>query len=121
MDKGIFTGNVCVYHAEMLLIGTGDEMTAINPVIFGHFARNGVAVEHMASVRYIRFAGVYDHAENSMVCLLQKHAISTFNVLNQEGRGVAAAMLCRNHMPRDEACCYLRGSPDLISPKTSNG
>eukprot|EP01138_Halocafeteria_seosinensis_P015258 gb/GECG01015573.1/.p1 GENE.gb/GECG01015573.1/~~gb/GECG01015573.1/.p1 ORF type:complete len:185 (+),score=13.02 gb/GECG01015573.1/:1-555(+) len=80
---------------EMLLIGTGEEMKEVNPILFGHFARNGVAVEHMAS----------------------KHAISTFNVLNQEGRGVAAALLCRTELPRDEWCCYLRGSPDMIKPE----
>lgn len=38
--------------------------------------------------------------------LLQMHAISTFNVLNQEGRRVAAALMSREPLTRDDACVY---------------
>jgi hypothetical protein len=37
---------------------------------------------------------------------LQKHALTTFNVLNQEGRGVAAALLSRRPVSREEASFY---------------
>jgi NADH dehydrogenase [ubiquinone] 1 alpha subcomplex assembly factor 3 len=74
---------------NLLLVGTGADMRTIHPELYGYFARRGVAIEPMAT----------------------KHAISTFNVLNGDGRDVAAALLSPEPLTRDEACLYLSGSP----------
>jgi hypothetical protein len=34
------------------------------------------------------------------------HAISTFNTLNEEGRRVAVALVCRSPLTRDDVCVY---------------
>ena len=44
-------------------------------------------------------------------CTAQTHALATFNVLNGEGRGVAAALLSPTPMPRDEMYAYKSGLP----------
>lgn len=75
---------------RILLIGTGKKMRNVNPALFGWFSRRGIAVEHMST----------------------KHALSTFNVLNREGRGVAAALLSRKPVSREEGC-YYRSSEHL--------
>ncbi|CAE7922429.1 ndufaf3, partial [Symbiodinium sp. KB8] len=77
---------------RVLLIGTGEEMQNVNPLLYGHFSKQGVAVEHMSS----------------------DNAMATFNVLNQEGRPAAAALLSRKPLPRDEACFYANGSADMV-------
>lgn len=64
----------------------------MNPLLYGHFSKQGVAVEHMSS----------------------DNAMATFNVLNQEGRPAAAALLSRKPLPRDEACFYANGSADMV-------
>jgi uncharacterized protein len=74
---------------RILLVGTGARMLNIHPELYGYFARRGVAVEPMAT----------------------KHAMSTFNVLNGDGREVAAALLSEEPLTRDECCLYLSGSP----------
>lgn len=38
--------------------------------------------------------------------MLQSHAIATFNTLVQEGRRVAAALICRTPTTWDDACLY---------------
>lgn len=64
-------------------------MRNVNPELFGYFSRKGISIEHMTT----------------------KHAISTFNVLNAEGRGVAAALLSLHPVTREEACFYTSGTP----------
>jgi hypothetical protein len=40
--------------------------------------------------------------------------MATFNILNQEGRPAAAALLCRTPVTRDEACFYTNGTHDHV-------
>jgi len=40
--------------------------------------------------------------------------MATFNILNQEGRPAAAALLCRTPVSRDEACFYTNGTHDHV-------
>ncbi len=40
--------------------------------------------------------------------------MATFNILNQEGRPAAAALLCRSPVTRDEACFYTNGTHDHV-------
>jgi uncharacterized protein len=50
-------------------------------------------------------------APSSPVSSPQAHAIALFNTLNQEGRHVAAALVSREPLSRDDACAYVNGVP----------
>jgi len=76
-------------HPEILVLGTGDSIVNVNPVLYPYLARKGVSLEVMST----------------------PNAIATFNTLNSENRRVAAALLSRVPMPRDEACLY---TPDAV-------
>ena len=41
--------------------------------------------------------------------------MATFNILNQEGRPAAAALLCRTPVSRDEGCFYTNGTHDHVT------
>lgn len=70
--------------ADLLFIGTGEHTVPADPVLSATLARRGIAVEAVAT----------------------KHAVATFNVLNEEGRNVAAALVSRDPMPIEETYLY---------------
>lgn len=74
---------------DLLIIGTGEHTRNINPSLYAYFARKGVSVEVMSTM----------------------HAVSTFNTLNQEGRRVAAALISREPLEREDCCFY---TPELV-------
>jgi uncharacterized protein len=69
---------------EHLIIGTGDQMENINPSLYAYFARRGISIEAQSTV----------------------HAIAAFNMLVREGRPVAAALVARTPMTRDDASLF---------------
>ncbi len=99
--------------AGVLLIGTGEEMLNIDPTLFGHFSRQGISIEHMSSVCPPHGCSVLCVSFTSIMCP-QHNAMATFNILNQEGRPAAAALLCRTPVTRDEACFYTNGTHDHV-------
>jgi NADH dehydrogenase [ubiquinone] 1 alpha subcomplex assembly factor 3 len=65
---------------HILVIGTGDDHALVSREIREHFKQAGIIIEEMST----------------------KHALATFNVLNQEGRNVACALLSVEPLdPRD--------------------
>merc|ERR1719163_1859922 len=72
---------------EFLIIGTGEHLQFVDVSVFPFFQKRGISVE----------------------CMTTSHAIATFNLLNAEGRGVAAALLSRNPLSRAEMCAYTSG------------
>jgi uncharacterized protein len=107
---------------ELVLVGTGHTTRHINPAVYTYMARHGVAVEAMSTARKILARGARaspraaltkpspethtSHARAPPPLRAQAHAISTFNLLQSEGRAVAAALVSLEPVSRDEACLY---------------
>ena len=93
--------------AEFLIIGTGEHLQFVDVSVFPFFQKRGISVECMTTVRCAP-CGPRVSPLTIPVCT-QSHAIATFNLLNAEGRGVAAALLSRNPLSRAEMCAYTSG------------
>ncbi|RYG52957.1 hypothetical protein EON66_09270, partial [archaeon] len=106
--------------AELVLVGTGDQSVNLNPSLYAYFSRRGIAVEPMSTVGSSTSArtcqhGTSHHGRSSPAPdpravrsrTLQAHAIAEFNVLNEEGRMVAAALISRQPMSRDDASMFV--------------
>jgi uncharacterized protein len=73
------------------VFGTGGKLRMVPPVVVDYFRKHGIGVEVMSTV----CCGVYYLRLAACSCwvILQENACGTFNVLNQEGRNVAACIL----------------------------
>jgi NADH dehydrogenase [ubiquinone] 1 alpha subcomplex assembly factor 3 len=78
-----------VGYVELLLLGTGKTMSLPPPAIREYLHEIGVQVDVMDTVSFVSQA----HCDVTHACTLQKNACSTFNLLSEEGRRVAAALL----------------------------
>jgi NADH dehydrogenase [ubiquinone] 1 alpha subcomplex assembly factor 3 len=73
--------NFKFHYFSSLLVGTGEEQKSLDPSIYKHFEEYGIAVETMSTVSFFSFN------------TFQFSALSTYNILNQEDRNVAAALI----------------------------
>jgi uncharacterized protein len=96
---------------ELVLVGTGRATRHVNPAVYAYMARHGIAVEVLGTVRRLPFSfrlrpPLLLSPHLAAAHAPQAHAISTFNLLQSEGRPVAAALVSLEPVSRDEACLY---------------
>ena len=116
----VCVGFVVLRSADLLLVGTGEKLQELDPLLYGYFRQHGVALEPMSTVRGVeivhrsRGGAVFAHPSACVAPFLfvvleyvcscasasapapapaQPHALATFNVLQAEERGVCAALL----------------------------
>lgn len=90
-------------------------MEFVDVSVYPFFQRRGISVETMSTVRRgaprPRVCDPPHRTVRANATRSQTHALATFNVLNGEGRGVAAALLSATPMPREEMYAYKSGLP----------
>lgn len=97
----IAPSNAAIVHmieprVDILVIGTGERQLEINPSLYGYFSRKGISVEARSTA----------------------HAIALFNLLNQEGRRVAAGLVSREPLSQADTCAYVHGRPVVTQADT---
>lgn len=85
----------CVHAADLVILGCGSSSQMVPPALQSYFRQHNIAYEAIDTVCTSLLAQNQptQFTLKSPPCCLQANAVSTFNILNQEGRKVAGCLL----------------------------